>query len=154
MADFASVFLSLFLSAEVSEITGNRFDELFDDLYKNIDTSFKGNRKDLRDAVERIVGAGYYFALYYCAAECKSKAANPNDVAKFQEIEGIIDEKQKSGSKEMISLFENSPVSQLVKESSKETVGNISNMLLQAGFGGFNLPDNFAESVDKNLLIK
>ena len=54
----------------------------------------------------------------------------------------------------MISLFENSPVSQLVKESSKETVGNISNMLLQAGFGGFNLPDNFAESVDKNLLIK
>lgn len=154
MADFASVFLSLFLSAEVSEITGNRFDELFDDLYKNIDTSFKGNRKDLRDAVERIVGAGYYFALYYCAAECKSKAANPNDVAKFQEIEGIIDEKQKSGSKEMISLFENAPVSQLVKESSKETVGNISNMLLQAGFGGFNLPDNFAESVDKNLFNK
>ena len=73
MADFASVFLSLFLSAEVSEITGNRFDELFDDLYKNIDTSFKGNRKDLRDAVERIVGAGYYFALYYCAAECKAR---------------------------------------------------------------------------------
>ena len=43
----------------------------------------------------------------------QSKAANPNDVAKFQEIEGIIDEKQKSGSKEMISLFENAPVSQL-----------------------------------------
>ena len=64
LADFASVFLSLFLSAEVSEITGNRFDELFDDLYKNIDTSFKGNRKDLRDAVERIVGAGYYFRSF------------------------------------------------------------------------------------------